>query len=58
METVFEGFVYFRTAAKEAGCPNTDDLGDLAVWYWLRTHINGTPKELYQQALEYFEIDR
>jgi len=48
--------IYFRTAAKEAGCPNTDDLGDLAVWYWLRKRINGTPEELYRQALEYFEI--
>ncbi len=56
METVFEGFVYFRTAAREAGCPNTDDLGDLAVWYWLHKRINGTPEELYRQALKYFEI--
>ena len=58
METVFEGFVYFRTAAKDKGCPNVDDLGDLAVWYWLHTKVNGTREELYQQALEYFEIDR
>ncbi len=47
-------YVYFRTAAKEAGCPNTDDLGDLAVWYWLVTRNNGTREELHQQGLEYF----
>lgn len=30
--------VYFRTYAKEHGCENVDELGDLAVWNWIREY--------------------
>lgn len=30
--------VYFRTFAKEHGCENVKELGDLAVWNWIREY--------------------
>jgi hypothetical protein len=30
--------IYFRTWAKEQGCENVGELGDLAVWNWIREH--------------------
>ena len=30
--------IYFRTYAKEHGCENVKELGDLAVWNWIREY--------------------
>lgn len=35
-------YIYFRTYAKELGCP-VDDLGDLAVWNFILRH-QGKPE--------------
>lgn len=29
---------YFRNVARELGCPNVDELGDLAVWQYIMEH--------------------
>ena len=30
--------IYFRTQAKELGCKNVNELGDLAVWTFIMYH--------------------
>lgn len=30
--------IYFKTYAKEHGCENVDELGDLAIWNWIREY--------------------
>lgn len=37
---------YFRTYAKELGCENVDELGDLAVWNYIRATQGKEPLTL------------
>ena len=36
-------YIYFRDAARDQGCTNVSDLGDMAVWQWLLDNKDTMP---------------
>lgn len=39
-------YVFFRTYAKEIGCKNVNELGDLAVWNYILVYQGKDPIEV------------